>query len=293
MEESNIKSLNESIFYENENIIISSENNKILKEKAKVCITSKNIFLDNLITISYEELIFHAINKEKNFVLLSTTKNIPDCKNNTINLKSEKKEEIKNLYDSITKGINNYNFDDLDEEKETIENIKINDNKKEKEENINDSQNQINNELKLIDIQSQKNITLDNSETDWKIAIEPRRKLSSNNDVRSLMRGKPLGFDVVNFALKKIHIGRDITDENFKTISSYCNDKIKTKKNKNKISGEIADFLKKNFGNDWFVIITDIKSKIVNNYDFKFSFTKKDSTMIFIINNYKFNIICS
>ncbi len=146
MEESNIKSLNESIFYENENIIISSENNKILKEKAKVCITSKNIFLDNLITISYEVLIFHAINKEKNFVLLSTTKKIPNCKNNTINLKSEKKEEIKTLYDSITKGINNYTFDDLDEEKEIIENIKIIDNgkdkekdkDKEKEENIND-----------------------------------------------------------------------------------------------------------------------------------------------------------
>ena len=128
MEDFNINSLNESIFYENENIIISTDNNKILKKKAKVCITSKNIFLDNIITISYEELIFHAINKEKNFVLLSTTKNIPDCKNNTINLKSEKKEEIKNLYDSITKGINNYNFDDLDEEKETIENIKIIDN---------------------------------------------------------------------------------------------------------------------------------------------------------------------
>ena len=138
MEDFNINSLNESIFYENENIIISTDNNKILKKKAKVCITSKNIFLDNIITISYEELIFHAINKEKNFVLLSTTKNIADCKNNTINLKSEKKEEIKNLYDSITKGINNYNFDDLDEEKETIENIKIIDNKKEKEENIND-----------------------------------------------------------------------------------------------------------------------------------------------------------
>ena len=146
MEDFNINSLNESIFYENENIIISTDNNKILKKKAKVCITSKNIFLDNIITISYEELIFHAINKEKNFVLLSTTKNIPDCKNNTINLKSEKKEEIKNLYDSITKGINNYNFDDLDEEKEIIENIKIIDNgkdkekdkDKEKEENIND-----------------------------------------------------------------------------------------------------------------------------------------------------------
>ena len=92
MEDFNINSLNESIFYENENIIISTDNNKILKKKAKVCITSKNIFLDNIITISYEELIFHAINKEKNFVLLSTTKNIPDCKNNTINLKSEKRK---------------------------------------------------------------------------------------------------------------------------------------------------------------------------------------------------------
>ena len=158
MEESNIKSLNESIFYENENIIISSESNKILKEKAKVCITSKNIFLDNLITISYEELIFHAINKEKNFVLLSTTKKIPNCKNNTINLKSEKKEEIKTLYDSITKGINNYTFDDLDEEKEIIENIKIIDGKKEKEEEEEEEEENINDIWDIDQIKKHSNL---------------------------------------------------------------------------------------------------------------------------------------
>ena len=89
METFEINSLNESIFYQNDNITISSDNNKTIKEKGKVCITSKNIYIDNIIKLSYEDLIFHAINKEKNFVLLSSLKKISKCKNNTINLKSE------------------------------------------------------------------------------------------------------------------------------------------------------------------------------------------------------------
>lgn len=134
METFEINSLNESIFYQNDNITISSDNNKTIKEKGKVCITSKNIYIDNIIKLSYEDLIFHAINKEKNFVLLSSSKKISKCKNNTINLKSENLEEIKQLYDSITKGINNYEYNSLNEEDNNIEKIKINDNKN----NIND-----------------------------------------------------------------------------------------------------------------------------------------------------------
>jgi hypothetical protein len=130
--------------------------------------------------------------------------------------------------------------------------------KKEKEqEKFNEAQNQ-KNELKMVAIQSENNIALDKNETDWKIAIEPRRKLSSNNHITSALRNrKPLGSEIndnnndnndeVDFDLKKIYIGPDITDENFKIISSHCNDKIKTKNKQNKISREIAEFLKKKF----------------------------------------------
>ena len=149
--------------------------------------------------------------------------------------------------------------------------------------------------IKLIEFIMKKDIietTTDN------IKKEPINKNIINNN-ESPIEIIPLELELnnINFKVKysfqKIYKGPDISDEDLKKISNCCCAKM-IENNKYQLSKRISAFLQKNLKkNDWFVFIIDIKKKIdQKTYDFSFTSAKTKSSMIFIINNYKFHIVC-
>ena len=123
------------------------------------------------------------------------------------------------------------------------------------------------------------------------IKMEPRNRNNNINGSSSLSNEL-----IENYNFKTIYKGSKISDEEFKKITNFCSDKTKVKNNKYKVSKEITEFLKQNIGNsenEWLVFIIDVKKdNEQNNYDFCIAPFILDSTMTFIINDYKFHIIC-
>ena len=116
-----------------------------------------------------------------------------------------------------------------------------------------------------------------------------------NNSLISFNNILPLDFQIP-FNYQLLFIGPDIKNEQLNKILNYCYSvclSINSILRDEKLSKNIANYLKESFGNDWFVFISDV-NKIYkkDSFDFDLSSTHKNRTMIFIINNKKFHLIC-
>ena len=116
----------EVILEQLENLLIKTDKNITLYEKASLTLTSTKIFLSNEIIIPYPLIIYHALNKESKYVILSCTQN-PNKKviNQKILIYFEKIEEAQEVFNCITTGLQSIDDYNSKEDDDYIDNIKI------------------------------------------------------------------------------------------------------------------------------------------------------------------------
>lgn len=125
----------EVILEELEHLLIKTDKNITLYEKATLTITSTKISVNNEIIIPYSLIIYHALNKENKYVILSCTQN-PNKKviNQKVIIYFEKIEVAQEVFNRITAGLQSIDDYNAKEEDDYLDKIKIEYNEKDQDE---------------------------------------------------------------------------------------------------------------------------------------------------------------
>lgn len=96
-----------------------------LSEDGTLTITSTKLIIDNKINIPYSQIVYHALNKEKSYVLITLLDNIQfkEIKDNKLYIYTSNIDKAISLFDIITEQLKNVSDDE--EENDNYDRIKI------------------------------------------------------------------------------------------------------------------------------------------------------------------------
>ena len=109
----------------------------ILSKDATLTITSKHIQIDNKMKIPFSEIMYHALNKEKSYVLITLSDSIhnKEIKDNKLYIYTSNIDKARSLFDIITEQLKNVSDDEDNNEDDFYDRIKIEGNTYEENDN--------------------------------------------------------------------------------------------------------------------------------------------------------------